>query len=632
MNNKENKKNLLSEKKNGDNRPNTSTSSTSVAPAYTVEQILDIAFENYRLGHLSEVEKLTRLVLQKAPRNSDALQLLGTVLNRNGRYAEAISLLRQAVSQQPECAHLHNNLATALHRLGKTKEAVSELKTAIKIRPDFAKSYNNLAAALMELGYTDEAVDACNEAIRLKSDFKKAYNNLGLAYKKKGQLQNAVASYEKAIEIDPQYARAFSNLGIALTAQNKLEEAVWYLQKAVSLAQNSPEFHCNLGLVYNRQGLFGQAVIESRKAISLNPHYLQAYNNLGTALMELGKFAEANTAFEKAISIQPDCAQAHHNRALVLLLTGQFQQGWAEYEWRWPNENFSTPIRPFTQQWWNGTEQNIQKLLIWGEQGVGDEVQFAGLIRHITSQRIEVLVECDKRLVLILRRSFPRATILERTDPPSALLKDPSITHQLPMASIPGVFGLTPNSIAFDKPYMVPHKEKRDRFRSEYKSNTDKLLVGISFKSGNRQEGKKRSIALEQWGPILKVKGARFVNLQYGDYSRELQQACKRFGVEILEDKRVDPLKDLDNFTAQLAAMDLVISVDNSTVHFAGALGLEVWTLLPTVPDWRWMTKGDRTHWYSTMRLFRQEQRGNWEPVISRVAAKLAELVSENTS
>jgi len=636
MHKKESQKNLISRKNQGDNGQSPSASYPSTIPKavseLTLEKILELAFSNYHLGHFSQAEKLARVVLHKAPRQLDALQLLGATLNQTGRYCEAIRLLRQAAGQQPGCAHLHNNLATALHRLGKPQEAVSELNTAIQIRPDFAKAYNNLAAALMELGNIDQAIGACEQAITLRSDFKEAYNNLGLAQKKKGQLQKAVASYEKAIEIDPEYAKAFTNLGIALAAQDKLEQAARNAQKAVSLVQNSPELHCNLGLVYNRQGRFEQAVAESQKAITLRPQYVQAYNNLGTALMELGKFSEANAAFERAISIHPDCAQAHHNRALVLLLTGQFEDGWDEYEWRWRNESFSTPIRPFPQQWWDGATQDIKKLLVWGEQGIGDEVQFAGLIRHIADRGIQVFVECDKRLVPLLRRSFPDATVLERTNPPLALLKEPSITHQIPMTSIPSVLGLTPNSIALEKPFIVPDKQKRDRFRSEYKANTDKLLVGISFTSANTQEGRKRSIALKNWGPILKVEGTQFVNLQYGDCSRDLQEARKRFGVEIFQDERVDPLKDLENFAAQVAALDLVISVDNSTVHFAGALGIEVWTLLPTVPDWRWMTQGDRTHWYPTMSLFRQAQRGNWEPVISRVAAKLTSLVSANTS
>jgi len=597
----------------------------------TVAQALDLAFSYYDLGRLLEAEQLCRLILQKIPQQIDAMQLLGAVFNKTGQCTEAVQLLREAIRQAPGHAHLHNNLGMALYRLEKPHEAIQEFRRALEIRPDFAKAHNNLAVALMKQDRIDEAITACREAIRLQNNFKEAYNNLGLALKKKGELENAIASFEKAVNLDPEYAEALSNLGLALIAQacpepgrrDSLKEAAANLQKAVSLVPNSAEFHNNLGVLFNRQGRFEEAVAASDKAITMQAEYVEAHNNLGTALIELGRFSEAKAAFERAIAINPECAEAHHNRSLVLLLTAQFEEGWEEYEWRWRHKGFSTPLRPFPQQWWNGSVQEVEKLLVWGEQGIGDEVQFSGLIRHIVSRGITVVIECDHRLVPLLRRSFPGTVVVERTDPPAPLLKDPSITHQIPMASIPRVLGLSPDSMSFQNPFIIIDEKERDRLRSEYKGHGDPLLVGISWRSGNRQEGQKRSIGLENWGPIFRATGARFVNLQYGECSGELQAAHNWFGVKVLEDKKVNPIRDLESFAAQVAAMDMVISVDNSTVHFAGALGVKVWTMLPTVPDWRWGLEGDKTRWYPTMRLFRQEERGKWEPVISRVAREL---------
>jgi len=629
-NDRENENNARQFRKtDGDSRETLSSSSLS---GLTVEQALDLAFSYYDIGRLSEVEQLCRLVLQKVPRQVDAMQLLAALLSQRGQYSESVPLLRGVIKQAPGHAHIHNNLGIALHQMKKSHEAVSEFSKALQIRPDFAKAHNNLGVALMKLGHLDKAVTACRQAIRLQGDFKEAYNNLGLALKKKGELGNAIESYEKAVNLDPEYAEALSNLGMVLIAQGRFEDAAKNLQKAVSLVADSAEFRDNLGVLFNRQGRFEEAVCASEKAISLRPSSVEAHNNLGTALMELGRFPDANTAFEKAIALDPECAEAHHNRSLVLLLRAQFEQGWAEYEWRWRYAGFSTPLRPFSQQWWNGSVEGVAKLLVWAEQGIGDEVQFSGLIRDILSQGIDVVVECDKRLVPLLRRSFPGTIIVERSDPPAPLLKDPSITHQVPMVSIPRVLGLSPNSMCFQNPFMVPDEKQRDRFRSEYKVDGTPVLVGISFRSGNSQEGQKRSIGLECWGPVLKVGGARFVNLQYGRCSRELQEAYERFGVEILKDERINPLTDLESFAAQVAAMDVVISVDNSTVHFAGALGVDVWTMLPTTPDWRWGLEGDRTRWYPTMRLFRQTERGEWKPVISRVARELTSLINSHES
>jgi len=596
----------------------------------SVDQALERAFSCYDTGASSQAEELCRLILDKVPGQVDAMQLLGAVLNEKGRYAEAAQLLRQAIRQAPGNAHLHNNLALALHRLGNSDEAVRQFARAIEIRPDFAKAHNNLAAALMKLGRIDDAVAACRQAIALRGDFKEAYNNLGLALKKKGLLKEAIETYDKAVSLDGKYAEALSNLGMALIEQGRFNKAAVNLQKAVGLVPNSAEFINNLSVVFNRQGRFEQAAAASKKAIAIRANYVQAHNNLGTALMELGRFADANAAFDRAIAIEPQCAEAHHNRSLVLLLTAQFEQGWAEYEWRWRHEGFSTPARPFSQKRWNGSAEGVGKLLVWAEQGIGDEVQFSALIRHITAKGIEVIVECDRRLVTLLKRSFPGITVVGRTDPPAARLKDRSITHQIPMASIPLVLGLSPNSMPYQAPFLIPDGQMRNRFRSEYKRDAGPLLVGISWRSGNTQEGAKRSVGLEHWAAVLKITAAQFVNLQYGDCSKELQDVGSRLGVQILEDEKVDPIRDLESFAAQVAAMDLVISVDNSTVHFAGALGVEVWTMLPAVPDWRWGLAGDKTRWYPTMRLFRRRQKDNWQPVISSLAEELALLIKRS--
>jgi tetratricopeptide (TPR) repeat protein len=598
----------------------------------TVDQALDKAFSCYNNTNMPQTEQLCRLVIQKVPCQVDAMQLLCLVLSQQGRYAEAEKLLRQAITQAPEYPQLYNSLGIVLHRMDRADEAVPEFRKAIELRSDYAKAHNNLGVALIKLDRFDEAAAACMEAIRLQSDFKQAYNNLGLALKEKGDLKEAIAAYEKAVKLDLQYSEAISNLGMALIAQGNLNEAEINIRKAVELAPNSAELCNNLGVLFNRQGRFEEAIAASEKSININPYYLESYNNLGTALMELGRFSQATAAFEKAISIDAKRAEPHHNYSLVLLMTGQLERGWEEYEWRWKHSGFSTPLRPFPQKRWSGSLDDVGKLLVWGEQGIGDEVQFSGLIRHIVAKGINVIVECDKRLAPLLQRSLADTMIVKRRDPPSDVLKDASITHQIPMCSIPRVLGWPMNVKSFSSSYLLADKSHRDRLRSQYKADKKLLLVGISWRSGNSQEGAKRSIDLKYWDPILKVAGVRFVNLQYGECSKQLQESYQRSGVEILKDEKINPLTDLESFAAQVAAMDLVISVDNSTVHFAGAIGTNAWTMLPTVPDWRWGLESDITGWYPTMRLFRQKDRGKWEPVISKVAEELKSLVNTKKS
>jgi Flp pilus assembly protein TadD len=505
-----------------------------------------------------------------------------------GNLQQAQEMCVEILGKNPDDTEALQLLGLIYGKQGQFEQAAKVLGRVIELRPKSPKTYNNFGFALMKTGNLDGARKAFENAILLQSDFKQAHNNLGLILKKIGNFSQAESAFQKALQIDAKYGEAVGNLGMLYLAEGKFELA----------AENL------------------------RKAIGFMPKVIEFYNNLGTALMELEKFDEALAAFNVALKMDPQLAQSHHNRALVLLLRGEFEQGWKEFEWRWKNSNFATPIRPFNQKRWNGNAEGVGKLLIWAEQGIGDEVQFSGLIPLVMAKGIKVVFECDKRLVSIMQRSLPEAVIVGRSEVPAKELSDKSITHQIPLCSLPMVLGW-PLDL---KSNIVPDENLRGQLRNKYKGGEDVLLVGVSWRSGNRQEGPKRSIDLEKLEPIFKTVGVKFVSLQYGDCLKEIEDTNKRFGISIINDETINPLTDLEGFAAQTAAMDVVISVDNSTVHFAGAMGVKVWTLLPKVPDWRWRLEGETTNWYPSMRLFRQDERGNWEKVIEKVAKEISNL------
>lgn len=475
------------------------------------------------------------------------------------------------------------------YRAGDVARAEACCKQVLAQVPDHADALQLMASILCTRDAFDQAISFYNRAIEQAPAHAPLYHSLGVALKRTGQLDQAVTQFEKAIDLRPDYTAALSHLSLV-----RMEQAKWTQAQAVLT-----------------------------KALSLKPDSVELHNNLGNVLMELARFDQAQTEFEHALRIDPECAQAHHNLSLVLLLKSCFETGWAEYEWRWKNPAFSTPRRPFTQSCWHGSTENVGTLLVWCEQGIGDEAQFASLLPFLQSLGISITLECDARLVCLFARSFPGLTVVPRTNPPHALLDDPAITHQIPIASLPHVLKRDFDQIVSIQPYLQPDPEKRNQFRAKYKTPGDSLLVGISFTSKNTQQGPQRSVSLDQWGPILRTPGMRFVNLQYGDCTAALNQARDLFGVDIVQDTQVNPLTDLDTFCAQIAAMDLVISADNSTIHFAGALGIDVWAMLPRVPDWRWGLASRTTPWYATMRLFRQTELGQWQAVVTHIAEEL---------
>jgi hypothetical protein len=272
-------------------------------------------------------------------------------------------------------------------------------------------------------------------------------------------------------------------------------------------------------------------------------------------------------------------------------------------------------------------------LLVWSEQGVGDQIMFAFLFPDLLEQGADCVIEADRRLEPLFRRSFPKTRFLARKSVDAEDVDRLNIDYQAFMGSL--CRWLRPDLASFParRSFLRTDPARvallRDRYRRRF---GDRLIVGISWMGGTGVVRRVRSIPLMEWSAILSQPGVGWVSLQYGDHTEELAAARNALGVDVFLDQAIDPLQDLDAFAAQTAAMDLVISIDNSTVHMAGALDVPVWIMLPKVPDWRWLLERSHSQWYPSARLFRQAMPGDWTPVINAVANALAESVAERSS
>jgi len=324
-----------------------------------------------------------------------------------------------------------------------------------------------------------------------------------------------------------------------------------------------------------------------------------------------------------AIALRPGDAEARFHRAQTLLARGDFDVAWDEYESRW---EYEAAQRGFPQPAWDGRQLGEQSLLIYAEQGVGDEILFSSCLPDVLSLTRECCVECDQRLVSLLARSFPLAKVVARPAgrdlpaDPAALQCD----RQIAMGSLPKLVRRSLAAFPRQRRFLVPDLERAKAWRARLAALGKGLKVGISWRGGHSPAVRqRRSIGLDRWLPIISVPGTHFISLQYGDCAEELEQFRSVSEAVVHAWDEVDPLTDLEGFAAQIAALDLVISVDNSTVHMAGALGVPVWTLLHFSPNWRWMRDRDDSCWYSSVRLFRQPELGDWNSVIERVAEEL---------
>ena len=589
-----------------------------------VERDLQRAIGFHQTGKLQQAELICQQILQIHPQHFTALHLLGVIAYQVENFEIAVDLIQQAVKVDPNQSSCFFSLGLTLKKQGRLGEAINAYYKVLEIAPKNADAYNNLGNILGLSGQLEEAVDTYRKALEINPDDIRTYNNLSLVFQKQGKLAEAIDTYYKILEIDPTDVGVCRSLGMLLTEQGKLEEAIEAYYKVLEIDSTDAGIYNNLGILLKEQGKFKEAIDAYCKALEIFPGYADAYNNLGNVLQLQGNFEDAAVVYKKALEINSQFSEAHKNLGMLLLLTGELEHGWEKYEWRWKCHDFPSENRNFPQPLWDGTGLSDKSVLVWTEQGVGDEIMFANMLDTLSWMADEIITECEERLVPLFQRSFPKIQFVSREQKPNPILLDKDIDYQVPIGSL--AQWLRKNESQFPKKgsYLSASSEKVSQLRDKYKRLTDdRFLVGISWKSINHGIEKEKSTILENWTPILSQPDCFFVNLQYGDIKQEIGEYYSSTGILIYTDQEINPLTNLDDFAAQISALDLVISISNTTVHISGALGKKVWTLLPYVPDWRWMLKREDTPWYPTMKLFRQSQMNDWRDVFQRVSLAL---------
>ncbi|MGE3314030.1 MAG: tetratricopeptide repeat protein [Planctomycetaceae bacterium] len=558
-----------------------------------VSETLRTAVGHHRAGRLAEAETLYCEIVRAEPAHADALHLLGVAAHQRGDHERAVELIRRAVAAKPGFAPFHGNLGAAYRSLGRLDEAIASYEVALKLEPNAGGIHFNLGNVLMDR----EAFD------------------------------DASCAYRRAVELEPQSAEFWNGLGAACLKRELFEEAVQAHRQAVELSPRDPDSRFRLGTSLRGAGRFSEAAAEFLRAVSLKPDYLDAHTNLGAVYDDLGDLNSAKRAYDRALMIDSCSPPARFNRALALLRKGEFHCGWAEYEWRWKHNGRP---RQFAQPVWDGCRKD-GTVLVYSEQGIGDEILFASCVPDVLARADRCVLECDGRLMRLFARSFPEADVIGKVGgggtPP--VIGSKVFDSQIAIGSLPKLF--RSSIAAFPKgAYLRPDGRKVEEWRRRYVALDRRLNVGISWRGGKDPAVRRmRSTLLAQWKPVLDFREIAFINLQYGECRDEIRDVEHAGGRTIHDWEIGNPLGDLDEFAARVAALDLVISVDNSTVHLAGALGIPVWVLLPGVSDWRWMIEGEDSLWYPRVRLFRTARAETWNDVFRRVASELSSTLRE---
>ncbi len=452
---------------------------------------------------------------------------------------------------------------------------------------------------------------------------------LGSLYSQTGDHKRAEVALRAALKEKPQHLESLYNLSRVLMDAHRDRDASDLLLKVLAINPKHISANRNLGVVYLRLGAPDKAVPVLKEALALDPHSADTWCDLGLALSQTDDDdASAGDAFDHAIELDASHARARHNRGHLRLRNQNFVEGWADYEYRRSDLKSGFEPRPFTVPEWNGEDLADKTILVWGEQGLGDQILHASMIPDLAKSAGRVIVECEPRLQKLFARSFPKAEVYPQTTTPFEGLMKTQPGLQVALGSLGRIFRRSATSFQNKKPYLQARIEDSTLNKILSAQQRAPLKIGLSWRSAREGLGPHKSTnLLEHWAPVLGARSdSMFFSLQYGPVASELKAVQQRLGIEIRADHGVDVTRNIDGLAGLLSTLDLVITTSNTTAHLAGALGVPTWCLVPKGPGrlWYWHKKPSTSLWYSSMRLYWQKTAGEWSDVFQNVSRDLS--------
>jgi tetratricopeptide (TPR) repeat protein len=602
---------------------------------------LDKAETYFAAGKWRKAANVCEAILHEGA-DPDAAFLLGRVYTAAGEAKLALDWFEKVIHWQPQNAEAHFSCAEIHQTEENAHAAAQSWLLGLEIDPSFLKGHLGLADALMSLGLSEQAVIAAKQALLVDSESPEVWECIGRAAEMGGDRKEAIAALEKSntLRLDP-VPEDLRRLALLHLAENNVDRgrdllrravelqprkpglrfeyaqvlmrdgsnaaALDHLREAVRLRPNFPEALSNMGMILRGNRQYAAAEAAYKKACSQNPKFALPWNNLANLYIELGRLSDAERCYSNAIAAQPDYAEAHTGRAMLRLLEGKFAEGWDEYEWRWSQPGVRS--REFTQPLWDGSSLAGRKILIHAEQGAGDTIQFVRYAKLLKSQGASVSVRCQAPLVELIK------TMSEVDEVSHEKEHMPAFDVHAPLMSLPRLFATDLSSIPSENPYLsVPEGVvPPDALRK-----SEGMRVGLVW-AGNpkHHNDRNRSIPTELLNGLRSLEGVQLFSLQVG-------------GAPLADLIGTRPVIDLAPVLTSYAVtaaclqhLDLLITVDTSVAHLAGALGRPVWMMVPVCNDWRWLRDRNDSPWYPTMRIFRQNTLGEWKGVLDQIRQEL---------
>ena len=580
--------------------------------------LLETGSAQSALPHLEECVRLQ-------PRSPQALLALAEAHMALGNSEQAGKLAQRSSALGPRDAALWVRLGELLSKQGLAAQAELAFRQAIELDPAAPGAWIRLAG-LLRLGARLQEAKACAEqAVALDDESSAALIALGLALREQGRTSAAVARFEQALRLEPQRAQALQQIGEILRYENKIEEAERRFRDGLKSRPDNIALLVDLAMVLGDQMRYEEAFACIDKALARDANSALALATKGILLDLTGREAQAEQLFGAALQVAPDDADIGYNLAICRLRHARFAEGWKGFELRRRRENFIGRYRKFPFAEWQGEPLDGKTILVYPEQGLGDEIMYGSCIPELIARARHVAIECDHKLGVLFARSFPRCAVTARL---RTMANDwvnhlePRPDYQVPMASLPGHFRRRVEDFPQHSGYLAPDEGKVAAWKRRLDALGPGPKLGLSWQGGVGHTGRaRRSLTLEQLLPLLRLAGVHFVSLQYTEVGDEIRALAARHGITVHHWQGA--IDVYDETAALVCALDRVVTVCTALVHLTGALGRPAIVMVPFGSDWRYGAQGERMPWYPSVRLIRQRAIGDWPPVIEAVRGLL---------
>jgi tetratricopeptide (TPR) repeat protein len=613
------------------------------------ERSIGQALKLHQQGRLGEADRIYRAILAADPQDFDALHLLGVLEHQQGRSVDGLRLVAAALRAQPGSAAalanygvildvlkrheealaafdrllgmgaadatLHFNRGNALNNLQRYADALASYDAALALAPSHTDALYNRGNVLAALDRHEEALASYDRALAFAPE-RDVHVNRAATLLKLQRYYAALESADKALASDANSVAALNNRGTILTELKRYDEALASLDRVLALDPDHADAHNNRGVALAELGRYEEALAHYAHALRVAPNFVYAHINRGNAFRALLRMEEALESYAAALALDPHNADADFNDGLARLCAGDFREGWKKYERRWQKTKNAVPRPSYPQPMWRGEgDLRGKTILLVGEQGMGDAIQFARYAPHLAALGAKVLLRVDASLAALMTTLAGVSKVIGAGE---AL---PHFDFYCPLLSLPLAFGTELATVPASVPYLRAPQERVAKWRARLPHN-GRLRIGLCW-AGSPQHlhDRRRSLPLERFATLLSVPGLDFVSLQ-----KDLGAS----DAALLREHRVSDLgpelADFADAAAVIAMLDVIISVDTSVAHLAGAMGKAVGLLLPYSPDFRWLLGRMDSPWYPTMRLFRQSAIGDWDGVLQRLRQELANL------